>query len=57
MLRVWIFFQKKYFQKCKSDLKKFKSIEKNLQICLRQGPALEGQNSPVFAKHFWEGNK
>ena len=25
--------------------------------CLRQGPALEGPNSPVFAKRFWKGNK
>ena len=24
---------------------------------LRQGPALEGRNSPVFAKRFWKGNK
>ena len=23
----------------------------------RQGPALEGRNSPVFAKRFWKGNK
>ena len=24
---------------------------------LRQGPALEGRNSPVFAKRFRKGNK
>ena len=24
---------------------------------LRQGPALEGRNSPLFAKRFWKGNK
>ena len=24
---------------------------------LKQGPALEGRNSPVFAKRFWMGNK
>ena len=24
---------------------------------LKQGPALEGRNSPVFAKRFWKGNK
>ena len=24
---------------------------------LRQGPALEGRNSPVVAKRFWKGNK
>ena len=26
-------------------------------IYLRQGPALKGRNSPVFAKRFWKGNK
>ena len=26
-------------------------------LCLMQGPALEGRNSPVFAKRFWKGNK
>ena len=26
-------------------------------LFLRQGPALEGRNSPVFEKRFWKGNK
>ena len=28
-----------------------------LEKKLRQGLALEGRNSPVFAKRFWKGNK
>ena len=40
----------------KNEWKVQGSVRKSVSK-LRQGPALEGRNSPVFAKRFLKGNK
>ena len=36
---------------------RYEAIETKAFFSSRQGSALEGRNSPVFAKRFWKGNK